>query len=141
MVRREKKTSTVRRAGKAIARSAKNLTSKLRPGRRSKTSSKTAEEPVAVRAAMRATPKVKTGRAVARPAKRTADVPLDAVANTYTPRQTSLKASFRATGAERQRDQDVPLESWNDEDHYTNKSGDPRIGTHGRAYEPGERRR
>ena len=27
-----------------------------------------------------------------------------------------------------------------DEDIYTNKSGDPRIGTHGRTDEPGERR-
>ena len=46
---------------------------------------------------------------------------------------------------ERQRDQDVVPERaderWNNEDHYTNKSGDPRIGTHGRAYEPGEKRR
>ena len=56
------------------------------------------------------------------------------------PKQTSLKSSFRTTGAERQRDQDVPGESWNDEDHYTNKSKDPRIGAHGRAYEPGERK-
>ena len=30
-------------------------------------------------------------------------------------------------------------ERWNDEDHFTNRSGDPRIGTHRRSYEPGER--
>jgi hypothetical protein len=135
MARREKKRSTVRRASSAIARTAKKVTSKLRPRRRRKT-----EEPVAARATLRATPKVKTARAVARPAKREADVPLDAVAKTYTPKQTSLKSSFRTTGADRQRDQEVLGERWNDEDHYTNKSGDPRIGTHGRAYEPGERK-
>jgi hypothetical protein len=41
-----------------------------------------------------------------------------------------------------QRDQESALgvadERWNDEDRLTNKSGDPRIGTHGRTYEPGE---
>src|SRR5438067_11913146 len=89
----------------------------------------------------RTTPKVKTTRAVSRPAKRQPDVPMDEITRSYAPKQTSLKTSFRATGADRQRDQDVPGERWNDEDHYTNKSGDPRIGTHGRAYEPGERRR
>ena len=29
---------------------------------------------------------------------------------------------------------------WQDEDHFTNKSGDSRIGTRGRTYEPGEQR-
>ena len=127
----------VRRAGTAIARTAKKLTSKLRPAKRKKA------EPVKARATTRPTPKVKTARATprpaARPTKRTTDIPLDVVARTYTPNQTSLKSSFRADGADRQRDQDLPGEGWNDEDHYTNKSGDPRIGTHGRAYEPGEK--
>jgi hypothetical protein len=64
---------------------------------------------------------------------------MEILTRTYTPRQTSLKASFRASGDERQRDQDfVTEERWNDEDHFTNKSGDPRIGTHHRKYEPGE---
>lgn len=53
---------------------------------------------------------------------------------TYTPRQTSLKAPFRTNGDDRQRDQEMAGgfsdERWNDEDHFTNKSGDPRIGTH-----------
>ena len=61
----------------------------------------------------------------------------------YTPNQTSLKASFRSTGEDRQRDQEFASgyadERWNDEDHFTNKSGDPRIGTHGRSYEPDEK--
>jgi len=148
MARRETKASTakkaVKKAGSAIARTAKKLTSKLTAGKRRK-----AEEPVKARAAVRATPKVKSNRATSttksRPTKRTTDVPLDVVARTYTPQQTSLKSSFRATGADQQRDQDVISrgradDGFGDEDHYTNKSGNPRIGTHGRTYEPGEKR-
>lgn len=78
----------------------------------------------------------------ARPVRREADIPLDLIAQTYTPKQTSLKASFRASGKERQRDQEfaygVGDDRWKDEDRFTNHSGDPRIGTHGRTYEPGE---
>ena len=77
----------------------------------------------------------------ARPRQVKTDVPLDLISNAYTPTQTSLKGPFRASGADHQRDQDdVVAERWNDEDRFTNKSGDPRIGTHGRAYEPGESR-
>jgi hypothetical protein len=127
----------VRRAGTAIARTAKKLTSKLRPGKRKKA------EPVKAKATKRPTAKVKAARATpgtaARTKKRTSDVPLDAMARAYTPTQTSLKTPFRANGADRQRDQDMPGQSWKDEDHYTNKSEDPRIGTHGRVYEPGEK--
>ena len=72
------------------------------------------------------------------------DIPLDRIENAYTPTQTSLKASFRTDGADRQRDQEfargVADDRWNDEDRFTNRSGDPRIGTHGRTYEPGEQR-
>ena len=64
---------------------------------------------------------------------------MEVLSRTYTPKQTSLKAPFRASGEERERDQDfVAEERWSDEDHFTNKSGDPRIGTHHRKYEPGE---
>ena len=63
----------------------------------------------------------------------------------YTPTQTSLKAPFRADGRDQQSDQELTpgdlSDRWNAEDRFTNKSGDPRIGTHGRAYEPGETRR
>lgn len=85
-----------------------------------------------------------TAGSVRRP-RREADIPLDQLARTYTPTQTSLKAPFRATGTDRQRDQEYAGgfadDRWNDEDHFTNKSGDPRIGTHGRTYEPGEKNR
>lgn len=80
----------------------------------------------------------------ARPARRQqADFPIDQLAKTYMPTQTSLKAPFRTSGADRQRDQEFANGAadtrWNDEDRLTNKSGDPRIGTHGRTYEPGEK--
>ena len=78
----------------------------------------------------------------ARPTRRRADIPLDVLNRTYTPHQTSLKASFRSSGSERQRDQELAGgfadERFNDEDRITNKTGDPRIGTHRRKYEPGE---
>jgi hypothetical protein len=80
----------------------------------------------------------------ARPAKREADIPLDVLDRSYSPNRTSSKASFRSDGADHQRDQEFAFtadtDGWNDEDHYTNKSGDPRIGTHRRTYEPGESR-
>lgn len=78
----------------------------------------------------------------ARPARREADIPLDMLDRAYTPPITSSKASFRSDGADHEQDQELTPgnadERWNDEDHYTNKSGDPRIGTRGRTYEPGE---
>lgn len=70
------------------------------------------------------------------------DIPLGALNRTYTPRQTSLKSGFRDSGEDRSRDQELAPGSietrWNDEDRLTNRSGDPRIGTHHRKYEPGE---
>jgi hypothetical protein len=92
--------------------------------------------------ALRARPKEEAH--AARPTKREADIPLDVLQQVYTPPMTSSKASFRSDGADRQRDQEFALgvadERWNDEDRLTNKSGDPRIGTHGRTYEPDETR-
>ena len=100
------------------------------------------EEPVTSAAAPRRAANRTQG--TARPAKREADIPLDVLDRSYTPPRTSSKAGFRATGADHQRDQEfgrgVADDRWNDEDHYTNRSGDPRIGTHRRTYEPGEDR-
>jgi hypothetical protein len=84
-----------------------------------------------------------TAAQAAKPVKREADIPLDVLDSVYTPPVTSSKASFRSDGADHQRDQElVPgtVSEWNDEDRYTNKSGDPRIGTHRRTYEPDEAR-
>ena len=94
-------------------------------------------------------PKVKAKAPTSRTAPRTTrkkrvatDISESALDATYAPKQTSLKAPFRADGADHQRDQEfargVDDRHWNDEDRLTNKSGDPRIGTHGRTYEPGE---
>jgi hypothetical protein len=79
-----------------------------------------------------------------RPVRRETDIPLDQI-EAYNPPVTSSKAGFRSNGADHQLDQEFAFgsaseERWNDEDHYTNKSGDPRIGTHRRTYEPGEER-
>lgn len=75
---------------------------------------------------------------------RQTDIPLDLLAQAYTPADTSSKASFRSSGQDHHNDQEFALgvsdERWNDEDRLTNKSGDPRIGTHGRTYEPEEAR-
>jgi hypothetical protein len=69
---------------------------------------------------------------------------MDVLENAYTPQHTSSKAGFRSDGADHQRDQEFARgaadDRWNDEDHLTNKSGDPRIGTHRRTYEPNESR-
>jgi hypothetical protein len=79
-----------------------------------------------------------------RPRQTQTDVPFDLISNIYSPAQTSLKGPFRADGGDHHRDQELAYgyaeERWNAEDRYTNKSGDPRIGTHGRSYEPGEHR-
>jgi|SRR5581483_1064393 len=123
-------------AKRAISRTAKKIGKRLRPAR---------QKPQAAAAASRTQKPAMKKRApakAARPTRREADIPLDVLDRTYTPRQTSLKASFRASGEERQRDQELAsgyVETrWNDEDRLTNRSGDPRIGTHRRKYEPGE---
>lgn len=76
--------------------------------------------------------------------RRETDIPLDVLDRTYTPPFTGGKAGFRSDGSDHQNDQEfaygVSDERWNDEDRITNKSGDPRIGTHRRTYEPGESR-
>ncbi|HKR65047.1 MAG TPA: hypothetical protein VJZ00_15040 [Thermoanaerobaculia bacterium] len=79
----------------------------------------------------------------ARPTQRNTDIPLDVLDRAYMPPVTSSKASFRSDGSDHQSDQELRTiadDRWNDEDRFTNKSGDPRIGTHRRSYEPGEAR-
>jgi len=126
----------VSKAGGAIARTARKVTSKLNPRKRLAGKAAKKETPVAAKPKARA-------NATARPPRRQTDVPLDLIADTYSPKQTSLKTSFRSDGADQQRDQEMPIGAgsrWQDEDHFTNKSGDARIGTRGRTYEPGEQR-
>jgi hypothetical protein len=75
--------------------------------------------------------------------RRESDVPMDVLAQEYAPSQTSIKTSFRSDGADHERDQELPPgagERFENEDHFTNKSGDARIGTHSRTHQPGEQR-
>jgi hypothetical protein len=78
------------------------------------------------------------------PVHRSSDIPIDVIERTYTPPLTSSKASFRSDGSDHERDQDFITRAaddrWNDEDRLTNKSGDPRIGTHGRKRDRDETR-
>ena len=79
-----------------------------------------------------------------RPIRRDTDIPLEVLNDAYTPPVTSSKASFRSDGSDHQLDQEFANgradTRWRDEDRITNKSGDPRIGTHRRTYEPEEAR-
>ena len=129
----EAKRGRLSRMRGAVARTARRLTSKFR---REKTA-----EPLAAQQPRTVS---RTAATHGRPRRLQADVPLDLISNAYTPTQTSLKGPFRADGDDRQRDQEFAAgyadERWNDEDRLTNKSGDPRIGTHGRSYGPGEQR-
>jgi hypothetical protein len=145
MARREKspprKRSRVRTAKKSAKRTAKKITARSRPARRA---AKKEQPTAAPQPAAPARPRPRPPRVsaiTARPIKREPDIPLDVLDRTYTPKQTSLKAPFRTDGDDRQRDQELTAgydDTWNEEDRFTNKSGDPRIGTHHRKYEPGE---
>jgi hypothetical protein len=136
MARREKSTkqkkSRVARVKSVVSRTAKKVTARLRPAKRTEEKRATPAKPK---------PR-KRADGKARPARRQPDIPLEILERTYTPKQTSLKASFRTTGEDRERDQEMAGgyadERWKDEDRFTNKSGDPRIGTHHRKYEPNE---
>lgn len=128
MARETKKSSRLARMRGAVASTARRLTSKFRRGH--------SEETLQMQA--------QGGAGKPRPRRAQTDVPFDLINSVYTPTQTSLKGPFRADGSDQQSDQELANgyadERWNDEDRLTNKSGDPRIGTHGRSYEPGENR-
>lgn len=130
---------TLSRVAGAVKRTAKKVTARLQ---RSKSADVPSDDGRARQSKTKS--KAKPQQQAARKRRPQADIPVDTLSKTYTPTQTSLKAGFRADGADRQRDQEfsggVADERWNDEDRLTNKSGDPRIGTHGRTYEPGESR-
>jgi hypothetical protein len=125
----------LRRAASSVGKAVRHAASKLRPGSRAAA----AAPPTPSRQA--AAPK--SSKPAARAPRRQADIPMDAIASTYVPPQTGMKSGFRSDGRDRQLDQDlIPSaadDRFNDEDRITNKSGDPRIGTHRRTYEPGER--
>lgn len=126
----------LRRAAEAVRRA-------FTRGRRSGEDSAESAEPLGAAAAPPQRSR-KPAPQVARPARREPDIPFDVLDRVYTPPVTSSKASFRSDGADHHQDQDfnrgVADARWNDEDHYTNKSGDPRIGTRRRTYEANETR-
>ncbi len=136
MARREKtrERQPLKAAKAAIGRAAKKVTKRLRSAAKPAQPGGGTPRPAKVK-------KRSTAKA-SRPTQRETDIPMDVLNKTYTPKQTSLKASFRADGKDRSRDQELAsgyVETrWNDEDRLTNRSGDPRIGTHHRKYEPGE---
>jgi hypothetical protein len=102
--------------------------------------------PVAAQGSSQRTGSTGTGSTATpgRTVRRETDIPMDVLNRAYTPSATSSKTSFRSDGADHQSDQEFAMgvsdERWNDEDRMTNKSGDPRIGTHRRTYEPAESR-
>jgi hypothetical protein len=102
-----------------------------------------ADEPAAAEAAPARSAAPRTAESgTTRTVRRQTDIPLDVLDRSYTPPATSSKSSFRSDGADHHQDQEfsrgVADAGWNDEDHFTNKSGDPRIGTRRRSYEPNE---
>ena len=135
MARQGKTGTRTARAGSAIKRTAKKATARLRPAKRR-------QETKAATPAPRRAKKPRGVPSAARPAQRRGDIPLEVLNRTYSPKQTSVKAPFRASGQAQENDQELAGgfsdERFNDEDRFTNKSGDPRIGTHHRKYEPGE---
>lgn len=135
MAKRQGKTqSTVGRVASKVKRAVRSVAAKLRPGRARLEAAEKAETPRPAR---------KVQGAKARPKQATSDIPLDDISTAYTPRQASAKAGFRDNGRIRQSSQEfgrsIPDNRFAEEDGFTNKTGDPRIGTHRRSYEPGER--
>jgi hypothetical protein len=124
---------SLRRAASSVGKVVRKAASKLRPGSRA----------AAAKSAATSQKAASNSKPAARATHRQADIPMDAIAAAYTPPQTGMKSGFRSDGRDQQSDQEfIPSaadDRFNDEDRITNKSGDPRIGTHRRTYEPGER--
>jgi hypothetical protein len=129
----------IKRAASAVGRAVAKITGRGKSAKSSKPMQQTTDHD-----AQPATRRKAAGQTAARAPRREADIPMNQLDSTYTPTQTSLKGPFRASGDDRHRDQEFATgagrDRWNDEDRLTNKSGDPRIGTHNRTYEPGEGR-
>lgn len=129
----------LKRAASAVGRAVAKITGRSKSAKAAKPVQQATDHD-----AQPATRRKAAGQTAARAPRREADIPLEQLDATYTPKQTSLKGPFRASGGDRHRDQEFATgaghDRWNDEDRLTNKSGDPRIGTHNRTYEPAESR-
>ncbi|HEX8152518.1 MAG TPA: hypothetical protein VF698_05305 [Thermoanaerobaculia bacterium] len=134
----EKNDGALRRAATSVAGALSRIARRVRGNRENESVSFTTQSSESPREPMKAAEPATPARTV----HRESDIGLDVLSRTYTPAATSGKAGFRSNGADHQSDQEFAIgfsdERWNDEDRLTNKSGDPRIGTHGRTYEPGE---
>jgi hypothetical protein len=129
----------LKRAASAVGRAVAKITGRGKTAKAARPTQQATDHD-----AQPATRRKAAGQTAARAPRREADIPMEQLDATYTPNQTSLKGPFRASGEDRQRDQEFATgagrDRWKDEDRLTNKSGDPRIGTHNRTYEPGEGR-
>lgn len=126
---KSKSADVLERAGKAVRKAAKKVTSMLKPAAR-KQAAKTTTSP---RSKPSASP------AKARTIRRVSDVDvtkLDAMSG-----QASSKAPFDTKRSDAFAKHDIESallnsnEEWGDEDHFTNRTGNKRIGTKGRKYE------
>ena len=129
----------IRRAASSVGNAVKRLAMKVKPGR---APAEVEETEPAPRHMARHT--IST-TAAAHPRLVDSDIPLETIEETYTPSQVASRASFRSDGHEREADQEyvrgVADDRFNPEDAFTNRSGDPRIGTHRRTHESAERGR
>lgn len=134
MANGQKNSGRIRRAASSLGNVVRNVVMRFRGGRHEVSEENGTPAP---RMAHKAEGETVRRKQVA------ADIPLDSIASAYIPTQTGSRGGFRDDGRDRQADQEfaggVVDERFNDEDVFTNKSGDPRIGTHRRTYEPGER--
>jgi hypothetical protein len=135
----------LRSAAKSVGDAVGKATAKIRKAVADAKTTRAAKSKPAPPAKRSAAPKQAASRPA--PAVRTRK-PLGGVADAalqgddYEPQQASAHAPFRSTGGDdRSIDEQLPAEmttndQFSDEDHFTNHSGDPRIGTHNRSYEP-----
>lgn len=142
-----KAKTAVRRASSATTKTTRKRTTATKPAPRKRIAKAKSPRKRVTATKAKKTPEPQLAKPesapAARPIQRTSDVPIDLIAEWYTPKQTSLRASFRSDGADLQNDQEIPLgdgDGFEDEDHFTNKSGDTRIGTHGRVQQQAEAR-
>jgi hypothetical protein len=135
-----KAASKVKRAAKKIQRAAKRAVASAKEKAR-----------VSSRRPAKATTPAPAPKRPPQPASPPQRVPLGGAVlplrseDEHTPQQRSTHAPFRSGGPSgRDVDQELPAElksndQFSDEDHFTNRSGDPRIGTHNRSHEPAVR--
>ena len=139
--------SAIGKAASKVKRAAK----KIQPAAKRAVVTATGKARVASRRPAKATTPAPASKRPPQPATRPQRVPLGGAVlparteDEHTPQQRSTHAPFRSGGPSgRDIDQELPSEltsndQFSDEDHFTNRSGNPRIGTHNRSHEPAPR--